>query len=146
PKVREAVKLCIDRQAYVDTRFVGLAVPANDQPIAPGGYALAPASVTPRTQDYEKAKQLLADAGHPNGFDITLIYIDPGSDGNYTEPFAQFLASQLQPAGINATLQPDPHYFDRWLNDWGPYFMGADNWSQKNTASEMFNLAYRSTG
>src|SRR5262249_13679030 len=111
PKVREAVRLSIDRQAYVDTRFVGLAVPANDQPIAPGGYALAPSSITPRTQDYDKAKQLLADAGHADGLNVTLIYIDPQSDGNYTEPFAQFLASQLAPAGINVTLQPDPHYW-----------------------------------
>ncbi len=142
-KVREAFKLCFDRQGYIDTRFLGLGIPADDQPIAPGIYPLAPADQKPRQQDYEKAKSLLAEAGYPNGFDLTLLYIDLQSDGNYTEPFATFMASQLEPAGIKVTLQPDPDYWNKWLADWGEFHLGASNWSQKNTASEMFNLAYR---
>lgn len=53
------------------------------------------------------------------------------------------MASQLEPAGIRVTLQPDPDFWGKWLGDWGPFHLGASNWSQKNTASEMFNLAYR---
>lgn len=142
-RVREAFKLCFDRQAYIDTRFLGMAIPADDHPIAPGMYPLAPANQTPRQQDYEQARQLLADAGYPNGFELTLLYIDPQSDGGYTEPFSVFMASQLEPAGIRVTLQPDPDYWGKWLDDWGPFHLGASNWAQKNTASEMFNLAYR---
>jgi peptide/nickel transport system substrate-binding protein len=52
----------------------------------------------------------------------------------------------LEPAGIRVTLQPDPAFWDTWLSDWGPFNLGASNWSQKNTASEMLNLAYRSDG
>lgn len=143
PNVREAVKLSFDRQAYIDTRFIGLGIPAADHPIAPGMYPLAPADQQPRQQDYERARQLLSDAGYPDGFDATLTYIDPQSDGGYTEPFAVFVASQLEPVGIRVTLQPDPDYWSTWLDDWGPFVMGASNWAQKNTASEMFNLAYR---
>ncbi|MBL8131578.1 MAG: ABC transporter substrate-binding protein [Anaerolineae bacterium] len=144
PRIREAFKLCFDRQTYIDTRFLGLGIPADDHPIAPGMYPLSPADQSPRQQNYEQARQLLSEAGFADGFDLTLLYIDPQSDGGYTEPFAVFMASQLEPAGIRVTLQPDPDYWGKWLADWGPFHLGASNWSQKNTASEMFNLAYRS--
>ena len=143
PKVREAFKLCFDRQTIIDTRFLGMAIPADDHPIAPGIYPLSPLDQTPRTQNYEQARQLLAEAGYPDGFDLTVYYIDPQSDGNYTEPFAVLMASQLEPAGIRCALQPDPNYWSIWLDDWGPFHLGASNWAQKNSASEMFNLAYR---
>jgi peptide/nickel transport system substrate-binding protein len=142
-RVREAFKLCFDRQAYIDTRFLGLGIPAADQPIAAGMYPLAPTDQQPRQQNYEQARALLAEAGYENGFDLTLLYIDPQSDGGYTEPFAVFMAAQLEPAGIRVTLQPDPDYWGKWLADWGPFHLGASNWGQKNTASELFNLAYR---
>jgi peptide/nickel transport system substrate-binding protein len=146
PQMREAIKLMIDRQAYADTRFAGFAVPAADQPIAPGMYPLAPSSETPRQQDYERVRALLAEAGYPDGIDLTVPYIDPASDGGYTDKFAQFLVGQAEPAGIRLTLAPDPNFWDTWLSDWGPNMLGLSNWAQKNTASDMFNLAYKSDG
>ena len=146
PQVRQAMKLIVDRDAYVKTRFAGFAIGGDDQPIAPGMYPLAPASRTPGKQDYAKAKALLADAGFPNGIDITATYIDKASDGGFTDGWAQFLVGQAAPAGIRLTLKPDPKYWDTWLKDWGPNTIGLSNWGQKNTASEMFNLAYYSKG
>jgi peptide/nickel transport system substrate-binding protein len=146
PEMREAIRLMVDRDAYVSTRFAGFAIPADDQPIAPGMYPLAPSNRTPRKQDYDKVKSLLAQAGYPNGIDLTVTYIDKASDGGYTDKFAQFLVGQAEPAGIRMTLKPDPHFWDTWLNDWGPNTLGLSNWAQKNTASEMFNLAYYSKG
>ncbi|MCC7452350.1 MAG: twin-arginine translocation signal domain-containing protein [Anaerolineae bacterium] len=145
-KVREAFKLCFDRKAYVDTIWAGEAIQANDHPIAPGIYPLAPADQTPRKQDYEKAKALLKEAGYPDGFDLKVFYIDKQSDGGFAEKFAVFMESQVKPAGIRMTLQPDPAYWDKWLKDWGEFTLGASNWAQKTSASEMFNLAYRSDG
>jgi peptide/nickel transport system substrate-binding protein len=146
PEMREAIKLMIDRKAYADTIFLGYALPAADQPIAPGMYPLAPANQTPRQQDYEKVRALLAQAGYPNGIDLTVPYIDPASDGGFADDFAQFLVGQAEPAGIRLTLAPDPNFWDTWLSDWGPNKLGISNWAQKNTASEMFNLAYYSKG
>jgi len=143
PRMREALKLTLDRQAYVDTLYLGYAIQGDDHPIAPGMYPLAPAEQTPRQQDYEQAKALLAEAGYPDGIDLTAIYIDPASDGGFTEGFALFLAAQAEPAGIRITMQPTPDYWNVWLDDWGPNYIGISNWAQKNTASEMFNLAYR---
>ncbi len=146
PEMRQAMKLIVDRDAYVKTRFVGLAIAGDDQPIAPGMYPLAPASRTPGKQDYDKAKSLLTAAGYPNGIDITATYIDKASDGGFTDGWAQFLVGQAAPAGIRITLKPDPKYWDTWLKDFGPNTIGLSNWGQKNTASEMFNLAYYSKG
>ncbi|MHB8627405.1 MAG: ABC transporter substrate-binding protein [Aggregatilineales bacterium] len=146
PQMRQAMKLIVDRAAYVKTRFAGFAIAGDDQPIAPGMYPLAPSSRTPGIQDYAQAKALLAQAGFPNGIDLTATYIDKASDGGFTDQWAQFLVGQAAPAGIRLTLKPDPHYWDTWLKDWGTNTIGLSNWGQKNTASEMFNLAYYSKG
>jgi peptide/nickel transport system substrate-binding protein len=143
PNMREAFKLLIDRQNWIDTQYLGYAIAADDHPIAPGMYPLAPTDQHPRQQDYEKARQLLSDAGYPNGIDLTAYYIDAASDGSFAEDFAIFMQSQAEPAGFRITLQPTPDYWNIWLNDWGENTMGISNWAQKNTASEMFNLAYR---
>lgn len=143
PRVREAMKLVVDRQNYIDTLYLGYAIAADDHPIAPGIYPLAPEDQTPRQQDYEQARALLAEAGYPDGLDLTTLYIDPGSDGGFAENFAVFMAAQAEPAGIRLDLQPTPDYWSIWLDDWGPMHIGISNWAQKNTASEMLNLAYR---
>jgi peptide/nickel transport system substrate-binding protein len=143
PRMREALKLVVDRQAYIDTLYLGYAIQADDHPIAPGMYPLAPAEQTPRQQDYEQARALMTEAGYPDGIDLTALYIDPGSDGGFAESFALFMAAQAEPAGIRITLQPTPDYWNIWLDDWGANHLGISNWAQKNTASEMFNLAYR---
>jgi peptide/nickel transport system substrate-binding protein len=142
-RVREAFKLSVDRGNYVDTLYLGYAIEADDQPIAPGMYPLAPAGRTPRQQDYEKAKALLAEAGYPDGVDLKTLYIDAASDGGFAEGFAVFMESQAKPAGFRLDLQPTPDYWNIWLNDWGENSLGISNWAQKNSASEMFNLAYK---
>jgi peptide/nickel transport system substrate-binding protein len=146
PEMREAMKLMVNRQAYADTLYLGFAMAGDDHPIAEGMYPLAPQNQTPRQQDYEQVRALLAQAGYPNGIDLTVPYIDAASDGGFAEGFAQFLVSQAEPAGIRMTLAPDPNFWDTWLSDWGPNVLGVSNWAQKNTASEMFNLAYYSSG
>lgn len=143
PNVREAFKLLVDRANYVDTLYLGYAIPADDHPIAPGMYPLAPAEQTPRQQDYEKAKALLAEAGYPDGIDLKALYIDAASDGGFAENFAVFMASQAEPGGFRMELQPTPDYWTIWLDDWGANSIGISNWAQKNSASEMFNLAYK---
>lgn len=69
PKVREALTLAIDRQALIDTINAGSGQPA-DAIIAPavfGYYSTGVPEYNP-----EKAKELLAEAGYPDGFSMTL--------------------------------------------------------------------------
>ena len=69
-EVRDAIRYAIDYDGIVNDIMQGVAVKA--QTIIPEmmfGYNPA----LPYTLDIEKAKQLLADAGYPNGFDVELV-------------------------------------------------------------------------
>lgn len=64
PKVREAIKYAFDYDAYIDF-FQGLGEqPTGPLPSTAGG---ADPSLQPAKRDVEKAKQLLAEAGYPDG-------------------------------------------------------------------------------
>ena len=69
-RVRQALALSLDRQALVDVVLEGYGRPADDSIISPE----AALYTAPRkaTYDPEKAKSLLAEAGYPNGVDVTL--------------------------------------------------------------------------
>ncbi|TWA80294.1 peptide/nickel transport system substrate-binding protein [Azospirillum brasilense] len=69
PKVRKALSLAVDRDAIVKRIMMGVAEPAN-QYLPAGFYGNNP-EITVAT-DANKAKQLLAEAGYPKGFQLTL--------------------------------------------------------------------------
>nr|MBO2481257.1 ABC transporter substrate-binding protein [Bacillaceae bacterium] len=69
-KVRQALNHAVDKEAIIQSFYEGYAEPAkNPMPPVVAGY-------NDEIQDYEfdleKAKQLLAEAGYPNGFEIKL--------------------------------------------------------------------------
>ncbi|SNB75382.1 peptide/nickel transport system substrate-binding protein [Arboricoccus pini] len=70
-RVRQALALALDRQAIVKGLFRGMSDLGNDSPMAPV-YPSTDRSVPQRQKDIAKAKQLLAEAGVPNGFEVTL--------------------------------------------------------------------------
>ena len=53
-------------------------------------------------RDVERAKQLVAEAGYPNGVDITMRIIGAS---NYTKP-AEVVQAQLKEIGINLSIEP----------------------------------------
>ncbi len=70
PKVREAFTLAIDRNAIRDRVMDGLSYPTGQlAPPAIGGHNDA---ITVPPYDPDRAKKLLADAGYPDGFSITM--------------------------------------------------------------------------
>src|SRR6201993_701095 len=71
PRVRQAVAYSIDRAGALAALLSGDGSVANDYPFGPR-YPATDTSVTQRTQDIAKAKQLLAAAGHPSGFPTTM--------------------------------------------------------------------------
>jgi peptide/nickel transport system substrate-binding protein len=137
-RVREALKIAVDRQGWVDAVNFGYAIPGSDQPIAPI-YANAP-DIPPTAQDIDKAKALLAEAGYPDGLDLTLNH--PNDDASTNS--AAWLAASAADAGFRVTLEPNPDYFNTWLDDWGPNKFGFDNWGMRATPSEYFNIGYSS--
>lgn len=70
-KVRQALSYAIDREAIVKARGFGFLVPA-DQVIPEGRPGHVKGSDLGR-HDINKARQLLAEAGYPNGFRIKII-------------------------------------------------------------------------
>ncbi len=70
PRVRRAMSISIDREALAERVMEGTAKP-NGQWLPPGSYSHNPEVQVPRL-DPEGARRLLAEAGYPNGFRMTL--------------------------------------------------------------------------
>jgi peptide/nickel transport system substrate-binding protein len=69
-RVRQALNLAIDKEAIMRFVFANQGVPAAMYPIGSYGVAGgADASLKPYPYDPKKAKQLLAEAGYPDGFE-----------------------------------------------------------------------------
>lgn len=66
-RVREAMSIAIDREAIAENIYQGAAIPAANHWLTPGWQDLEPIPYDP-----ERAKQLLDDAGYPDGFSLQL--------------------------------------------------------------------------
>ena len=105
PKVRQAVAYAIPYQKIMDAVLFGLSKPMFGA--APG----TPAEVAwPQPHqfktDIDKAKQLMAEAGYPNGFDTTLSF-DLGFAG-VNEPLCVLTQESLAQIGIKCTINKIP--------------------------------------
>ena len=102
-KIRRAINYAVDKQDVIDGVFGGYAtqLDSNFSPVM-GMYYNTDLSSYYR-QDLAKARQLLAEAGYPNGFDMTITV-----PANYQAHIdtAQIFAQQLAAVGIRATIQP----------------------------------------
>jgi peptide/nickel transport system substrate-binding protein len=104
PKVREALNWAINRQGLVDNILKGTAEPAlGFVPRASDAYRPADDVYG---YDPAKAKQLLAEAGYPNGFSMTLSYPTSGSGNMVPTPMNTALQSDLAAVGVKVELKP----------------------------------------
>src|SRR6266702_1854302 len=103
-KVREAIDLAINRQAIVERVMDGAAMIAT-QYLPPGGFGTSPNIKAP-AYDPAKAKALLAEAGYPNGFRLTVH----GSNDRYVNDarIVQAVAQMLTRIGITAKVEVMP--------------------------------------
>ncbi|WP_139490433.1 ABC transporter substrate-binding protein [Brevibacillus dissolubilis] len=69
PKVRQAIGHAINKQGLVDAFYAGLGEPATN-PMPPSLWGFND-QIKDREYNLDKAKQLLAEAGFPNGFQTT---------------------------------------------------------------------------
>jgi peptide/nickel transport system substrate-binding protein len=102
-RVRQAISYAIDYDGIIK----GLIRGAGEQPPAmfPLGVLGVDRSMA-RKRDTNRAKQLLADAGYPSGFNIKMNYWTAPLLGVPTEPLAAKLQQDLGAVGIKVTLEP----------------------------------------
>jgi peptide/nickel transport system substrate-binding protein len=118
PRVRQAVAYSLDRQGMVSALLSGDGSPANDYPFGPR-FPSTDTSVPQRSQDISKAKQLLAAAGHPNGFSVTL----DTEDYEEIPQLAQVIKADAAKAGININLNVETQG-----NYYGKATFGNSDW------------------
>jgi peptide/nickel transport system substrate-binding protein len=96
-EVRQAISYALDRQALCDARGFGILEPAAQLiPEGYDGHIDDPAYAV--SYDPEKAKQLLADAGYPDGFELTVNNLPP-----VDRDMCVAIQSMLEAVGIKVT-------------------------------------------
>ncbi|MEV4613243.1 ABC transporter substrate-binding protein [Kitasatospora sp. NPDC049258] len=100
PDVIEALKYAIDREALVKTQLFGHGE-VNYQPFPKGYVGHDPGSEDLYRYDPDKARALLAKAGHPDGVDLTLTT-------TAAQGLPEQLQAQLKAVGIRATIEVIP--------------------------------------
>jgi peptide/nickel transport system substrate-binding protein len=110
-EVRQALSYAIDREEFLAVAASGLGTLIGPIPPALKDFAIDPKSLPEYKQDIDKAKELLAKAGVPNGFK-TEIDIIPQFATMVTG--SQVLADQLKRVGIEVEIKQ--YEYGVWLD------------------------------
>lgn len=126
--VRQAINLAIDRQGMATNLLKDTAKPAYDV------QAPANAAYVENTEAYgynpEKAKQLLAKAGYPNGFSTQMMTSVDGSGQIVPVPMAEYIQQNLAKVGIRVKLQTSE--WISYLSKWARGTPSGVGWAQQS--------------
>ncbi len=133
-RVRKALKMATNREAIRQVFASGDGYSGNDHPISPASPYWD--GIEAPAQDIEGAKALLAEAGYPDGIDITLTIADlfPGLVNA-----GVVLQESLLPAGIRIEIERVPANL-YWAEYWGQVPFGVQWWS--NIGEPETNLSF----
>ena len=110
-RVREAISIAINRPAIVERVMDGVAIPAGQ--LLPEGFFGVSENIEVPTYDPARARALLAEAGYPDGFRLTIH----GPNDRYIndDKIIQAIAQMLARVGIDAEVDAMPRstYFGR---------------------------------
>ena len=103
PKVQEAVRYALDYEGYLALGGEGCTVPLN---FVQQGFAGAlTRDLTTHGRDLEKARQLMAEAGYADGFEVTLTCGNNNSEGLEWTTIAQKVAQDLKEINITVNIE-----------------------------------------
>ncbi len=106
---RQALNYAVDKDAIIDSLFEGKAKKLNGQLISPEYFGYNP-DLKPYPYDPQKAKELLAKGGYPNGFEVE--FDTPSGRYLLDREVSQAIAGQLLRVGIKAKVK---------VLEWGLY-------------------------
>lgn len=97
---RQAINYAVDKQAIVDAVYFGLGMPARG-PLSPVIWGFDPNRGDAYPYNPEKARELLAEAGLADGFDMT-IFCDARTERTST---AELIQAYLADIGVRASIE-----------------------------------------
>jgi peptide/nickel transport system substrate-binding protein len=113
PRVRFAVNVAIDRDEVVDGVHLGNAVPAGPLSPAMSDWTVPTDEFPCYAHDADRARSLLAEAGHPDGLTFTILTF---GTNRVVADTAQVLQAQLERAGMN--VEVNVAEFGTFVQDW----------------------------
>ncbi|WP_214405461.1 ABC transporter substrate-binding protein [Pseudonocardia lacus] len=139
-RVRQAVNYGIDREAINKVITQGLGEPAHAA--VPSSHWAYPSDVVPvYTRDVAKARQLVAEAGHPDGLTIETVVVTSQDDRSMVEA----MQAQLAEAGITLNVsvldaaEAQPAFRER-----GEFDMFCIGWSGRPDPYQTYAALYPS--
>ena len=139
PDVALALQYAIDRQALLKVQQFGYGAVSN-QPFPPGYVGHDPSSDGLYTYDPDKAKALLAKAGHASGLELEITTTTAAG-------LPEQLQSQLQAVGINAKIQVIPEAQATeivYVNHSEALF--TDEFAGRDSAAQAFQVLFGTQG
>ncbi len=102
-RVRQAVNYAIDKETICNDLLKGTGTPAT-QPLTPSenGYN---SDITGYEYNPEKAKELLAEAGYPDGFEVNYLIPESGSGMQSCVAMSTAIQGYLADVGITANIE-----------------------------------------
>jgi len=134
-RVRNAVKLCQDKDKILKLAYFGEGITGPDCHVSPVHPEFCP--MEPWPYDPQKAKALLAEAGYPDGLDVTITV---GSGWTDIVSYAETLKQDAEPAGLRITINaiPNSAYWDVWTEA----DFAITPWTHRPLAVMVLPLAY----
>jgi len=135
-KVRQALSYGVNRQQIVDVIFEGQMKVAGGW-LPPVLFAHDPGLQNFYTYDPEKAKKLLAEAGHPNGFEV---YFDVQAAAHWPR-LAELVQEDFRKIGVKATIRKgDPSAMVAMVNG-GKHDIFFMDWTGGNLDPDYFMIS-----
>ncbi len=136
PRVRRAMRLAIDTERVLQLSQGGTGLVGEHHHVCPiqPDYARLP----PMRTDPAQARALLAEAGHPNGFETTISCYDDNG------PFIKAVTVMVEmwrSVGVRVNIQvlPQTLYMERWKD----FPFGYSQWEGRALGVVTLSLAYR---
>ena len=127
PMVVQALKLATDREAIAKLVTVDLGAVGRDSPIGPLFTAFYNENTPLPKRDAAQAKQVLVDAGYPDGLELDLHVPDTGDRPD----LAAVLKEQWAEAGIDVNIIVEPESVYYGDNGWLDVDLGITGWGSR---------------